>query len=151
MPDTLTDLNYAFSDSKIQKIANDFKISNNVTTAVGMFENTAIDEIPQGFLDNASSLVDIESIFRNTQITSIPDGFFDHTKRLVNAPHAFNGCTQLQNVNIKLPDSIKNVEAMFENCENLTGEITLGDYINNMMWSFDYAATNVDNPRLKVY
>ena len=58
-----------------------------------MFENTAIDEIPQGFLDNASSLVDIESIFRNTQITSIPDGFFDHTKRLVNAPHAFNGCT----------------------------------------------------------
>lgn len=151
MPDTLTDLNYAFSDSKIQKIPNDFKISNNVTTAVGMFENTAIDEIPQGFLDNASSLVDIESIFRNTQITSIPDGFFDHTKRLVNAPHAFNGCTQLQNVNIKLPDSIKNVEAMFENCENLTGEITLGDYINNMMWSFDYAATNVDNPRLKVY
>lgn len=103
-----------------------FDSFSNVTRAVNVFaECSSLEIIPEGLLDNMGKVTTFTGIFRNTAIKSIPDGFFDGLTNLDNCMQVFYGCPYLETIPVSLFDKCTKVSSfmgVFEGCTSLHGE-----------------------------
>ena len=95
MPDNTTSYITTFGHSTIPEIPESFRLSDKVTTTQDMFESIEnLNKISSHLFDDASSLTDISGMFSSTNVK-----------------------TQF---NIKLPDSITNMDAFFAYASTLS-------------------------------
>lgn len=103
-----------------------FDSFSNVTRAVNLLADcSSLKVIPEGLLKNMGKVTTFTGIFRNTAIETIPEGFFDGLVSLDNCMQVFSGCSSLKTIPTSLFDECKKVSSfmgLFGGCTALKGE-----------------------------